>query len=294
MRYKIHFDFMKHRNKFFAFSIGATVVGVLTLLIVGLNFGVDFSAGSTLDIETGKPVTQEQAQALLAEAGFPDMDSIVGGERLTVRFQEPLTEQQVNAIRDVFTAEFGEGVSMQENTVDPQLALEQLNTAGIAVAVASLCIIIYISIRFEWRFAIAGIVALLHDAFIVISAFSVFQLEVNLPFIVAVLTIIGYSINDTIVIFDRIRENLRFAKLKTPEDLVDLVNTSIWQTFTRSINTVVTVLVTAVALFIFGSESIKLFSLAIIIGLAAGAYSSICIASPLWFLLKKGNLRRST
>jgi SecD/SecF fusion protein len=176
--------------------------------------------------------------------------------------------------------------------VDPTIARELLTKAIYAVALASIGIIIYVSIRFEWRFALAGIIALLHDAFIVVSVFSIFRLEVNLPFIIAVLTIIGYSINDTIVIFDRIRENLRFAKLKNLDDLAELVNQSIWQTMTRSINTVVTVLIAAVCLFIFGSESIRLFSLAMIVGLISGMYSSIFIASQVWLVLKNKSLNK--
>jgi preprotein translocase subunit SecF len=293
VHYKIYVDFIKHRKKFFNFSIAITVLGVLTLGFAGLNFGVDFNAGTNLDIEVGQDISADEAKRLLAEAGFPEMTPTVGGDRVSVRFPVTLTQQEVASIEEVFRAEYGDQVSKEENTVDPLLAREQLTNAAIAVLVASLFIIVYVSIRFEWRFAIAGIIALLHDAFIVISLFSIFQLEVNLPFIVAVLTIIGYSINDTIVIFDRIRENLRFAKLKTDADLAGIVNNSIWQTFTRSINTVVTVLVAAVALFMFGSESIRLFSLAIIIGLVSGAYSSICIASPIWYVLKKGSIGRS-
>jgi SecD/SecF fusion protein len=144
-----------------------------------------------------------------------------------------------------------------------------------------------VSIRFEWRFALAGIVALLHDAFFVITIFLIFRLEVNLPFIIAVLTIIGYSINDTIVIFDRIRENLRFAKLKSPADLAQLINSSVTQTLARSINTVATVMIVALGLFVLGSPSIRLFSLAMLIGLCAGAYSSIFIASALWYEMRK-------
>ncbi|MCI3923659.1 protein translocase subunit SecF [Paenibacillus sp. TRM 82003] len=295
MRYKIHLDFIKHRKKFFAFSFSITALGILTLLVFGLNFGVDFRAGTNLDIEIGKTVTQEEVDALLAETGHPDVHPTIGGDgsRVTVRFPTTLNQQEVIQVEDAFAAKYGDQISKEENTVDPLLAQEQLRAALIAVLVASFFIIIYVSIRFEWRFALAGIVALLHDAFIVISIFSIFRLEVNLPFIVAVLTIIGYSINDTIVIFDRIRENMRFAKVKTEDDLAGVVNDSIWQTFTRSINTVLTVFVTALALFIFGSESIRLFSLAILIGLVAGAYSSIGIASPLWYVIKKGSLGRS-
>ncbi|TLS53567.1 protein translocase subunit SecF [Paenibacillus antri] len=295
MRYKIHLDFIKHRKKFFIFSIALTVIGIVMLAAAGLNYGVDFRSGTNMDVEVGKPITIEQAERIVAEAGFEGVRPTIGGDgdRVTIRFPVTLTQQEVEKVEGLFKAQFGDQVSREVNSVDSELAREQLRHAIIAVLVASIGIILYVSIRFEWRFAIAGIVALLHDAFIVITIFAIFRLEVNLTFIVAVLTIIGYSINDTIVIFDRIRENLRFAKLKSDGDLALVVNNSIWQTFTRSINTVVTVLVAAVALFIFGSESIRLFSLAIIIGLVAGAYSSIGIASPIWYVLKKGSLGRS-
>ncbi len=295
MRYKIDFDFMKHSKKFFIFSLALSLIGILALAFFGLNFGVDFRAGTNLDIDIGKSVTVDEAQNILSAAGFADVTPTIGGagDRVTVRFPVTLTQQQVANIEQGFKDRFGEQVSKEENTVDPELAREQLRNALIAVMIASLFIVIYVSIRFEWRFAIAGIVALVHDAFIVITLFSIFRWEVNLPFIVAVLTIIGYSINDTIVIFDRIRENLRFAKIKSATDLSKLVNDSILQTFTRSVNTVATVFVVAIALFVFGSESIRLFSLAMLIGLVAGAYSSICIASPLWFALKKGSIGKT-
>jgi preprotein translocase subunit SecF len=295
VRYKISLDFVHHRKQFYLFSTAITLIGLVMLFVMGLNYGVDFRAGSTLDIDIGKQVTVDQAKEIFAKAGFTDVTPTVGGnqDRVTTRFKDPLTPDQVKAIDAGFKAQFGDQVSYEENTVDPELANEQLRNAGIAIAVASVFIILYISIRFEWRFAISAIISLLHDAFIVISMFAIFRLEVNLTFIVAILTIIGYSINDTIVIFDRIRENMRFAKIKTADDLATLVNESIWQTLTRSINTVFTVLVAAVALFIFGSESIKLFSLAMIIGLVSGAYSSICVASQLWYDLKKGRPGRS-
>lgn len=293
MRYNFYFDFIKHRKKFYTFSLILTVAGLLTLVFLGLNFGVDFRAGTNVDLDIGKQVTAAQAHALLTKAGFPDVEPRIGGnnDRVTVRFAETLTVQQVGEVERVFVEAFGKQVSKEENSVDPQLALEQLQKAIIAVAVASIGIILYVSLRFEWRFALAGIVALLHDAFVVISVFSIFRLEVNLPFIVAVLTIIGYSINDTIVIFDRIRENLRFAKLRTVADLAKVVNDSVVQTLTRSINTVVTVIIVALALFLFGSESIRLFSLAMLIGLCVGAYSSICIASTLWYAMKKASFQ---
>ncbi|GIP31402.1 protein translocase subunit SecF [Paenibacillus sp. J2TS4] len=285
MNYNIHFDFVKHRKKFFAFSIILTVLGIVSLLLFGLNRGVDFKAGTTLDITSSQVMDKTRVEQIFKDAGY-DISPTVGGTTASARFDKVLTQQEVEKIMEGFHAAYGEDVSREENTVDVELAKELAIKAIYAVLVASIGISIYIGIRFEWRFAVAAIISLLHDAFIIISLFSIFRWEVNLPFVAAVLTIIGYSINDTIIIFDRIRENLRFAKIKSFADLSELVNRSIWQTMTRSINTVVTILFAAVLLFIMGSESIRYFSLAIVLGLAFGAYSSIFIASPLWLLFK--------
>lgn len=290
MNYKI--DFVKNRKIYFSISLIITLIGVITLLVFHLNYGVDFKSGTTLDITTETTVTKQQALDLFQKVGLDHPSITEGGnkDRVTARFDRVLNQEEVTSVIKEFKAQFGEGVSYEENTVDAGMARELGLKAMKAVLYASLGIIIYVAIRFEWRFAIAGILALLHDAFIVVSLFSIFRLEVNLPFIAAILTIIGYSINDTIVIFDRIRENLAFTKLKTFEDLSNLVNKSIWQTMTRSINTSVTVLFAALCLFIFGSESIRLFSLAMIFGLVSGVYSSVFIASPIWVVLKKKNL----
>lgn len=149
-----------------------------------------------------------------------------------------------------------------------------------ALAIASVLMVIYITFRFEFLFGIAAIIALLHDVFVTVGLFSIFWWEIDSAFIAAVLTIIGYSINDTIVIFDRIRENLH--KRKKGQDLEDLVNNSVLQTMTRSINTVLTVVIVLVALLIFGGGTIRNFTLAMLIGVVSGAYSSIFNASPLW------------
>jgi preprotein translocase subunit SecF len=290
VRYNITFDIIKNRKKFFALSIIITILGLLTLFTIGLNYGVDFKAGTTLDINVGKTTDQAKVSEVFKTSGFePSIPPTVGGtnnDRVSARFDKVLKQEEVQKIDAAFKAAYGDQVSKEENTVDTTIANELASKAIWGVMYASLGIIVYVSIRFEWRFAIAAIIALLHDAFIVISLFSIFRLEVDLPFVAAILTIIGYSINDTIVIFDRIRENMRFSKLKNYDDLKELVNRSIWQTMTRSINTVMTVLVAALCLFIFGSAAIKYFSLAILFGLVSGAYSSIFIASPIWLLLK--------
>lgn len=287
MNYK--FDFVSRRKLFFSISIAITVLGIATLLMFGLRLGVDFQSGTTMDITTGQSVTNDEVNALFEEAGTTPSITVAGDDRdrVNARFSKVLSEEERKTILAAFYDAYGEeNVSVEENTVDAEMAREFGRNTILYVGLASLLIALYVIIRFEWRFAVTAIVALFHDAFIVISLFSIFRLEVNLTFVAAVLTIIGYSINDTIVIFDRIRENLRFAKIKTFEDLSNLVNTSIWQTLTRSINTMLTVLVVALGLFLFGSESIRLFSLAMLLGLISGAYSSIFIASQLWILLK--------
>jgi preprotein translocase SecF subunit len=290
-----NFDFIGQRKKFFAFSIIITLLGVLTLSIFGLNLGVDFKSGTTLDITLKQATTSSASNALFKEAGVTPSQLTIGGaddDRVSARFKETLSEKKMNEIVTVFEEKYGK-ISHEENTVDASIAREFALKTILYIGIAALGIIIYVTIRFEWRFAVAAIIALLHDAFIVISLFSIFRLEVNLPFIAAILTIIGYSINDTIVIFDRVRENLRFAKLKSFQDIIDVVNMSVRQTFVRSINTVMTVFICSLALLIFGSPAVRVFSMAMLFGLVSGAYSSIFIASPLWIVLKNRSLKKA-
>jgi preprotein translocase subunit SecF len=296
---KKKYDFVTNRNKFFGFSIVMTVIGIAVMLIFGMNFGVDFKAGTNIDLVVGKPLEKAKVEEILnqlkssGEVTSNHADPTIGGnnsDRVSIRFDDVLKDDVVNKIQTAFATAYGSEISKEINTVDPQLAKELLVKAVYAVGIASVLICLYVSIRFEWRFAVAAIIAILYDAFFVIAMFAIFQLEVNLPFLAAVLTTVGYSINDKIVVFDRIRENLRFAKLKTSDDIITLVNDSIWQTMARNVNTVLTVLVAAACLYIFGSESIKLFALAKLIGLASGAYSSIFIACSIWYLFKRNSL----
>ncbi|MFD1887595.1 protein translocase subunit SecF [Paenibacillus wenxiniae] len=288
MRFNWNYDFVKLSKYFYTFSIVVTIAGIISLAVFGLNYSVDFRSGSNVDITLTKPLTEQQVKPVIDKLDFGDAADISNGsaERMSIRFENVLTDTQENQLKQTFTKELDSGASFEVNTVDPTIAKELERNAIYAVLLASLGIIIYVTIRFEWRFAVASVVALLHDAFLVISIFSIFRLEVDLTFITAVLTIIGYSLNDTIVIFDRIRENMRFAKQKNRGDVATIVNKSISQTMTRSLNTVLTVFIACLFLFILGSESIRMFSLAMMIGLAFGAYSSIFIASPLWLVLK--------
>lgn len=288
MRFNWDFDFIKISKYCYRFSIIITILGIISLAVFKLNYGVDFRSGSNVDVSLTKQVTKEQVEGVLTDVGITQSghEITAGAKRLTIRFPEVLTETEETNLKQAITEQLDPGASAEVNTVDAEMARELQQNAILAVLIASLGIVLYVTIRFEWRFAVAAIVALLHDAFLVISVFSIFQLEVNLTFIIAVLTIVGYSINDTVVIFDRVRENMRFAKVKSNQDLINVVNKSVSQTMTRSINTVFTVVAAAVALLIFGSESIRMFSLAIVIGLCFGAYSSVFIASPLWYVLK--------
>ncbi|SDE47109.1 SecD/SecF fusion protein [Paenibacillus sp. UNCCL117] len=292
------FDFVSKRKLFYAISIAVTVLGAGSLLVQGFNLGVDFKAGTTLDLSLPQSITKQQAEALALSAGFEPSTITVGGDngnRVSMRFDKILDPNtgESSRIIDAFVGVYGPDIAKEENTVDPGIARELALKAIIAVAIASIGILLYVSIRFEWLFALAAIFALMHDAFFVISFFSLFRLEVNLTFIAALLTIIGYSINDTVVIFDRIRENLALRKPRTEAEYVHVVNSSINQTLTRSIHTVIAVLFASAALLVWGSEAIRLFSLAMTLGLAAGMYSSIYIASQLWLTMKLRKLRKS-
>jgi len=285
-----NFNYVGKSKIFFIFSIVITVLGLVFLLTRGLNYGVDFRSGSNVDISLKQELTNEQIQPVLDEIGIGKDASITqGADRINIRFSDVLSEDQDSQLRAA-VQKLDPSATFEINTVDPEMAKELGRNAIYAVLLSCIGIIIYVSIRFEWRFALAAIVALLHDAFVVVSIFSILGLEVNLTFIIAVLTIIGYSINDTIVIFDRIRENLRFAKIKRRSDLVELVNKSLSQTIGRSIYTALSVFIASLFMLILGGESIRMFSLAICIGLLIGAYSSIFIASPLWLVLKGKNV----
>ncbi|KAA8755441.1 protein translocase subunit SecF [Paenibacillus sp. UASWS1643] len=287
MRFNWNFDYVKGSKIAYIFSIILTITGIISILALGLNYAVDFRAGSNVDISVSKAITAEQIKPIVKDIGVDEGDVTItpGADRVNVRFSNELDETQESKFKQEFT-KLDASASYEVNTVDPEMAKELERNAIYAVLIASIGIMIYVAIRFEWRFAVAAVVSLFHDAFVVISVFSIFRLEVDLTFITAVLTIVGFSINDTIVIFDRIRENLRFAKKSSKADLREVVNHSLSQTMTRSLNTTFTVFVASLCLFIFGGESIRMFSLAMVIGTLFGAYSSIFIAAPLWLTLK--------
>ena len=298
MNYKT-FDFIKQRTKFFIFSGVITIAGIVVILFFGMNLGIDFSSGTRIDVKAPHEINVDQFQQSIQSIGLNAERPVLSGTNNTivsVRINKQLNQDEIAQVKNTVKKQFDVSNSnVNVSTVSPQIGRELAKNAFWAVLISSLCIIVYVWIRFEFLQGLAAIVALLHDAFIIISVFSLLHLEVNIDFIAAVLTIVGYSINDTIVTFDRIRENMKLnkKKLRTFEDLAEIVNKSIQQTFVRSVNTVLTVLIATVALLIFGGPSIRNFTIALLIGLISGAYSSIFIASPLWAIWKIKAIQKS-
>lgn len=288
------FDFVKYRNKFFTASIAFLVLGMILLGIFRLNLGIDFSNGSRVEILSEHSLTKEEISSYLESIDHPSEDIVISGDKQeigVIRYQEDFSQEEINGLKSTIKKEYGAEPNI--STVSPTIGRELAKNAVYALIFASIGIIIYTAFRFEWKMGIAAIVSLLYDAFFMVAVFSVFRLEVDITFIAAILTIVGYSINDTIVTFDRIRENMkRSKKIETEEELASIVNKSLRQTLGRSVNTVLTVVFVVVALLVFGAESIQNFSLALLIGLISGTYSSIFIAAQLWFVLKKRELKK--
>ncbi|SIT82872.1 protein translocase subunit SecDF [Edaphobacillus lindanitolerans] len=288
------FDFAHNRRKFFTFSIVFIIAGAIVLSLFRLNLGIDFSQGTRVEMLSDSPLTKEEVVSTLDKAGHPSDDVLISGDKsdiAVIRYKEDFSQDEINEIKADLSAEYGHEPNI--STVSPTVGRELAMNAIKALAIAMIGIIIYVAFRFEWRMGVASIVSLLHDAFFMVALFSLLRLEVDITFIAAVLTIVGYSINDTIVTFDRIRENLhKMKKLETEEDLANVVNKSLRQTLGRSVNTVFTVLVVVLALMLFGAESIRNFSIALFVGLIAGTYSSIFIAAQLWLVLKKREIKK--
>lgn len=294
MTYK--FDFVKHHKIYFLVTALLMVISVVSLLYQGLNLGIDFRSGSRLDIEIGPNVQVEKERKILQNLGYRDTNLQVGGpnrDRLILYTNQVLNRNQVQKIKQAFSDAHKKEISIQEQVVDPIIGRELAKNAIYSVLIASIGIVLYITLRFEYRFAIATILTLFYDVLLTVGIFSLFQIEVDIIFIAAILTIVGYSINDTIVIFDRIREHIQRIKPKKRSDLDKVVNLGINQSLTRSINTVLTVFFVALTLFLLGSDSIKNFSLALMIGLLSGAYSSIFVAAQIWLLWRRSEIKKA-
>jgi preprotein translocase SecF subunit len=292
---KFNFPFVKYGRTVFILSGLIILAGIISLFINGLNLGIDFTGGTIFHLRLEEGYRMDEVREVLApfELGGVPLQRVGGndGDEVIVKaphLEEPERKDIVEAFRERWPQMTAEDILRIEN-VGAVIGKEMTREAFIALAIAALGMILYITLRFEFKFALAAIIALLHDAFIIIAVFSIFMIEINSTFIAAILTIIGYSINDTIVIFDRIRENLKIQRKKT---VPEVVNDSINESLIRCMNTSLTTFVVLISLFIafnyfVGGMDLKAFALALMVGVISGTYSSIFIASPLWLSLRK-------
>ncbi|MGI6727827.1 MAG: protein translocase subunit SecD [Anaerovoracaceae bacterium] len=282
------FSFIKYRKYFYILAVALIIIGIGSGLIRGFNYGIDFTGGTMLQLDMGKTVSVGEVQDVL-QSNDIDATVVHAGENNNEVIIKT-TQALDNADRQKLLKDFNKKFGIDQNDV---LAAEQFSAsvgdllksnAIKAVIIATICMLIYIIIRFEWKFGVAAIISLIHDVLIVIAFYGLFRIPINNPFIAGILIVVGYSINDTIVVFDRIRENLKLMKKKHLEELIDK---SINQTLIRSLMTSITTTIAIIPLFVLGGSTIRDFTLPLIIGIIAGAVSSITIASPLYYQIDK-------
>ena len=287
-----NFNIIGKRKIWYMLSLLFIIPGIISIFVQGFNLGIDFTGGTIVDLKFANPVTVLQVRDTLKDYGLENSTSQLAGKEHIEASEDVfvrttiLPDETRRAVLDGMKEKLGEYQVLRTEKVGAVIGSELTLKAVLAMLISWVIIIMYISYRFELKFALSAIAALLHDIIIVMGVFSLLQKEIDGSFVAAIMTIIGYSINDTIVIFDRIRENLKLH-FRKGGDLIELINHSIMQTMTRSIYTVLTVLFTVVSLFVFGGETTKNFALALLIGISCGAYSSIFNASPLWYDLKR-------
>ena len=279
-------------NKFYkSFNIlsGILIIASLVFLVFkGLNFGVDFKGGTLIELRTDKSsanITKIRDSFNQMNLGDVSVKNFGNETDFVVKFEKQNSNdpQFIEEIKTKLSNSIGSVDFRRVENVGPKVSAELLKSGVIAIALSLAAMLLYIWIRFEWQFSLGAILALFHDVIITLGVFSVFSLEINLSIVAAVLTIVGYSMNDTVVIFDRVRENLRkYADVK----IFELTNISINETLSRTIITSVTTLLALLSIFIFGGEILKGFSLAMILGVIFGTYSSIYIANPVLVSLK--------
>ena len=307
------FNFIKHQYKFFAISAVIILIGIVFFFINGINLDVQFSGGTRILIETNGEVDVPKAEAAVEEAvgksvtaQMQKTNNPTEGEktiymlRLDIASSETLTDDERTAVVNTVTQNFDvkEGGNQEMLSVKPSIGQETLMNGLKATFIASVLIILYVTWRFSamhgFAAAITALVALVHDILVVFALYTVFKLPLGEVFISAILTIIGYSLNDTIIIYDRIREN---SKLMRKHTLDEIVNTSIMQSLTRTINTAATTLLTVATLYIFAAAnnitSLMEFALPLMVGFIAGVYSTVFIASPLWLMWRKSTMRKT-
>ena len=272
--------FNKYYNQFNILSLSLVIISLLLLLFKGLNFGIDFKGGTLIELRsTDTKINVSSLRDNLSQMDLGDISvKNFGNENdFLVKFENNKNKNILEEIKINLDKSFGNNFNFRRvENVGPKVSAELLRSGVIAISVALGLMLIYIWIRFEWQFSLGAIMALFHDVIVTLGLFSLLGLEINLSIIAAVLTIVGYSMNDTVVIFDRVRENLRkYSDIK----IFELTNISINETLSRTLITSITTLLALLSIFFFGGEVLKGFSLAMIFGVIFGTYSSIYIAN---------------
>ena len=281
-------NFNKYFKIFNVFSVSLMLISIVLLLFKGLNYGVDFKGGTLIELRaTDQQITIFQLRKSFLNMNLGDVNVKEFGKNndFLIKFEKKENDNKnlISEIKENLNKSIGPGYNFRRvESVGPKVSAELLKSGVIAICLSLVAMLIYIWIRFEWQFSLGAIFALFHDVILTLGVFSLFSFEINLSIVAAVLTIVGYSMNDTVVIFDRVRENLKkFSDIK----IFDLTNKSINETLSRTIITSVTTLLALVSIYIFGGEILRGFSLAMILGVIFGTYSSIYIANPVLILL---------
>jgi preprotein translocase subunit SecF len=277
-------DFMGMRKVTLSLSLVLVVVSLGLLGFKGLNLGIDFTGGNLAQVEFSHPVGVAEVREVLAEAGQGQAIIQAYSDNGVLIRMSSYDDKAAQEVLSALRSRFGEVEVLRLEKVGPVAGEQLRQQAAVALVIALGGILVYITVRFRFRFAVVSVAALVHDTVITLGAFSLLGREVSLPFIAAVLTIVGYSLNDTIVVFDRVRENWKGLRQR---GMITLVNDSINETLSRTVNTSLTTLFPVVTLFLWGGPVIANFALALLIGIVAGTYSSVCIAGALlgeWYL----------
>jgi preprotein translocase subunit SecF len=272
----------------FTISLIIILIGIVSLATRGLQYGIDFKGGTVVQMDIAKDFNKDDVDQIVKKYSKDFQSNKVNNTSIEIKSGD-LTNDSISAMTKEIQSKYKGSSVTNQQSIGASIGAETSTKAIEAIIIANIIILLYIGVRFEFKFGFAAVVALIHDVLIMLTVYSVFKIPVDSSFIAAMLTVIGYSMSDTIVVFDRIRENQKYMRRV---DVTTLADASITQTFARSINTVLTVLITLTAVFIF-VPSIRNFSQPLLIGIISGCYSSIFIASPIWVMFKKMSINKN-
>ncbi len=275
-------NIVKARKYFYFLSLFIIIIGLLSFGVKGLNYGIDFTGGTLIEMKFKQAVNIADVRSVLEDVGISRDSRVQEGEGnvIIIRTKE-LSQAKSGELLKSMEEKIGSYTLLRNQSVGPTIGKELRYNALLSVIIAFVLMVVYITIRFEFLSGLAAVAALIHDVLVTVGLVSLLGLEVDGAFIAALLTIVGYSINNTIIVFDRVRENM--GKKKKGESLDEIIHRSIMQTLTRSINTSLTVVFVLAALILFGGYTIRSFILILLIGVVAGCYSSVLLASPLFY-----------